>query len=82
MDFLWFLIVGVVAGWLAGVLVKGGGFGLVGDLVVGVIGAFLGGWLFSTLGASAGGGLVGSIVVATIGAIVLLVIVRLVRRTA
>ena len=80
MSFLWFLIVGLVAGWLAGMLVKGGGFGLIGDLVVGVIGAFLGGWLFSTLGASAGGGLLGSTIVATVGAIVLLFIVRLVKR--
>jgi uncharacterized membrane protein YeaQ/YmgE (transglycosylase-associated protein family) len=74
---LWFLVVGVVAGWLAGVLVKGGGFGLVGDLVVGVIGAVLGGFLF---GEFLGGGLIGSIVVATIGAILLLVIVRFVKR--
>ena len=80
MDLLWFLVVGIVAGWLAGVLVKGGGFGVIGDLVVGVIGAFLGGWLFSTLGASAGGGLLGSIIVATIGAVVLLFIVRLIKR--
>jgi uncharacterized membrane protein YeaQ/YmgE (transglycosylase-associated protein family) len=80
MSFVWFLIVGLVAGWLAGILVKGGGFGLIGDLVVGVIGAFLGGFLFSTLGVSMGGGLLGSIIVATIGAIVLLVIVRLVKR--
>ena len=80
MSLLWFLVVGLVAGWLAGVLVKGGGFGVIGDLVVGVIGAFLGGWLFSTLGASAGGGLLGSIIVATIGAVVLLFIVRLIKR--
>ena len=80
MSLLWFLIVGLVAGWLAGVLVKGGGFGVVGDLVVGVIGAFLGGFLFSALGASAGGGLIGSIIVATIGAVVLLFIVRLIKR--
>ena len=80
MNLLWFLIVGIVAGWLAGVLVKGGGFGVIGDLVVGVIGAVLGGWLFSTMGASAGGGLVGSIIVATIGAVVLLFVVRLIKR--
>ena len=80
MSLLWFLVVGLVAGWLAGVLVKGGGFGVIGDLVVGVIGAFLGAFLFSTLGASAGGGLLGSIIVATIGAVVLLYIVRLVKR--
>jgi len=80
MSVLYFLVVGLVAGWLAGVLVKGGGFGLVGDVVVGVVGAVLGGWLFSTLGASAGGGLLGSIVVATVGAVVLLFIVRVFKR--
>lgn len=80
MSFLWFLIVGLIAGWLAGVLVKGGGFGLVGDLIVGVVGAFIGGFLFSSLGASSGGGLIGAIVVATIGAVVLLLIVRVIKR--
>jgi uncharacterized membrane protein YeaQ/YmgE (transglycosylase-associated protein family) len=80
MNFLWFLIVGLIAGWLAGTLVKGGGFGLVGDLIVGVVGAFVGGFLFSTFGVSAGGGLIGSIVVATIGAVVLLFLVRLIKR--
>jgi len=80
MSLLWFLIVGVISGWLAGTLVKGGGFGLVGDLVVGVVGALVGGFLFSTFGVSAGGGLVGSIIVATIGAVVLLYVVRLIKR--
>jgi uncharacterized membrane protein YeaQ/YmgE (transglycosylase-associated protein family) len=80
MNFIWFLIVGLIAGWLAGVLVKGGGFGLIGDLVVGVIGAFIGGFLFSFLGLASNGGLLGSIVVATIGAVVLVVIVRAVKR--
>jgi uncharacterized membrane protein YeaQ/YmgE (transglycosylase-associated protein family) len=80
MSLLYFLAVGIVAGWLAGVLVKGGGFGLIGDLVLGVIGAVVGGWLFSTLGASAGGGLLASITVATIGAVVLIFIVRLIKR--
>jgi uncharacterized membrane protein YeaQ/YmgE (transglycosylase-associated protein family) len=79
MNLLWFLVVGIVAGWLAGVLVKGGGYGLVGDLVLGIIGAVLGGWLFGTLGASAGGGTLGSIIVATIGAVVLLFAVRLIK---
>jgi len=74
---LWFLVVGVVAGWAAGVLVKGGGFGLVGDLVLGVVGAVLGGFLF---GEFRGGGLIGSIVVATIGAVLLLVVVRFIKR--
>jgi len=65
---------------LAGVLVKGGGFGLVCDLVIGVLGAVLGGWLFGVFGASAGGGLIGALIVATIGAVVLLVIVRALKR--
>ncbi|MEZ5455020.1 MAG: GlsB/YeaQ/YmgE family stress response membrane protein [Lysobacteraceae bacterium] len=80
MSFLWFLILGAVAGWLAGVLVKGGGFGLLGDIVVGIIGAFVGGYLFRTFGVSAGGGLIGSILVATVGAVVLLLVLRLVKR--
>jgi uncharacterized membrane protein YeaQ/YmgE (transglycosylase-associated protein family) len=74
--------VGLVAGWLAGKLVKGGGFGVVGDIVVGIIGALIGGWIFSTLGATAGGGLLGSIIVATVGAVVLLVVVRFIKRGA
>lgn len=80
MGIIWFLIVGLIAGWLAGVLVKGGGFGLIGDMVVGVIGAFVGGFLFSNLGVSAGGGLIGSIIVATIGAVVLLFVIRLIKK--
>jgi uncharacterized membrane protein YeaQ/YmgE (transglycosylase-associated protein family) len=80
MEFLWFIIIGIIAGWLAGVIMKGGGFGLVGDMVVGILGAILGGWLFSKFGASAGGGLIGSIIVATIGAIVLIFILRLFKR--
>ena len=77
---VWFLIIGLIAGWLAGKVMRGGGFGVVGDMIVGVIGAFLGGWLFSLLGISAGGGLIGSIIVAFIGAIVLLFLLRLIRR--
>lgn len=80
MSLLWFLIVGVIAGWLAGKLVKGGGFGLIGNLVIGVVGALIGGFLFSTLGVSAGSGLIGSILVATIGAVVLLFLVNFIKR--
>ena len=80
MEFVWFIVVGLVAGWLAGLLVKGGGFGVIGDIVVGVLGALLGGFLFTSLGASAGGGLVGSIIVATIGAVILVFILRLIKR--
>jgi uncharacterized membrane protein YeaQ/YmgE (transglycosylase-associated protein family) len=71
------LVVGVVAGWLAGQVVVGGGFGLIGDLVVGVIGAFIGDWLLPRLGVHLGSGLVSLIVSAAIGAIVLLLILRL-----
>ncbi|GDX76536.1 hypothetical protein LBMAG41_16120 [Cyanobium sp.] len=80
MNVLWFLLVGVIAGWLAGVLVKGGGFGLIGDLVVGIIGALIGGLLFSGLAGAAGGGLLGSILVATLGAVILLVVLRVLKR--
>ena len=74
------LLVGAVAGWLAGVIVKGGGFGLLGDIVVGVIGAFIGGWLLAKLGVHIGVGIVAVIASATIGAVALLLVLRLVRR--
>jgi uncharacterized membrane protein YeaQ/YmgE (transglycosylase-associated protein family) len=80
MEFLWFILIGLAAGWLAGQLMKGGGFGIVGDIVVGVVGALLGGFLFSMFGVSAGGGLMGSLIVATIGACVLLFLLRLIKR--
>jgi uncharacterized membrane protein YeaQ/YmgE (transglycosylase-associated protein family) len=79
MNFIWFILIGLAAGWLAGQLVKGGGFGLLGDIIVGIIGALLGGFLFSALGVSSGGGLLGSLIVATIGAIVLLFGLRLIK---
>jgi len=79
MGLLWFLIVGIVAGWLAGVLMKGGGFGLVGDMAVGVVGAFLGRFIFSSIGLYSGGGFIGSIIVATVGAVVLIFAVRLLK---
>jgi uncharacterized membrane protein YeaQ/YmgE (transglycosylase-associated protein family) len=74
------LVVGAVAGWLASTLVKGGGLGLIGDIVVGVLGAFIGGWLLPRLGIHMGVGLVSVVISATIGAIVLLLLLRLVRR--
>lgn len=79
MELLWFLLIGLIAGWLASAVV-GGGYGIVGDIVVGVVGAFLGGYLFRVLDISAGGGLLGRIIVATVGAIVLLLLLRLVQR--
>ena len=74
-----FLIIGAVAGWLAGKLMKGGGFGVPRNIVVGVIGAFIGGLLFDLLGISAGGW-IGSIVTATVGAVVLLYLVGLFKK--
>jgi len=74
------ILVGAVAGWLAGMVVRGGGFGLAGDIVIGIIGAFIGGWLLPRLGVSLGAGILGAIVSATIGAVILLLILRLVRR--
>jgi uncharacterized membrane protein YeaQ/YmgE (transglycosylase-associated protein family) len=79
-NFIWFILVGLIAGWLAGQFMKGGGYGVVGDIVVGIIGALLGGFLFSSLGVAAGGGLLGAIVVATIGAVVLIFLLRLLKR--
>jgi uncharacterized membrane protein YeaQ/YmgE (transglycosylase-associated protein family) len=75
-----FLIVGAIAGWLAGQIMRGGGFGLVGDIIVGIIGAFLAGMLFPRLGLHIGSGLLGAIISATIGACILLFLVRLARR--
>ena len=75
---LWFLIIGIIAGWLAGNIMKGGGFGLIGDLVVGVVGAFIGGAAYSFLGFSAYG-TIGEIIMATVGAVILLWIIRMIR---
>ena len=77
---IWWILVGLVAGWLAGKAMKGGGFGVLMDIVVGMIGAVIGGWLFGTLGVFPGGGLIGSILVAFIGAVILLALVRLIKR--
>ena len=74
------ILVGLIAGWLAGQVMKGGGYGVLMDIVLGVIGGILGGWLFGALGFSSGGGLVGSIIVAFVGAVVLVAITRMLRR--
>lgn len=79
-SLLVFLIVGAIAGWLAGLLVKGYGFGLLGNIVVGIVGAFIAGWLFPRLGVSLGNGMLDAIVYATIGAVILLVLIRLIKR--
>jgi uncharacterized membrane protein YeaQ/YmgE (transglycosylase-associated protein family) len=74
------LIIGAVAGWLAGLIVQGMGFGLIGNIVVGIIGAFVANWLLPQLGIAIGGGMVAAIINATIGAVVLLVIIGLIKR--
>jgi uncharacterized membrane protein YeaQ/YmgE (transglycosylase-associated protein family) len=79
-SLLIFLVVGALAGWLGGIVVKGYGLGLIGDIVVGVIGSFIGGWLFTHFRIVHGTGFVGELIGATVGAIILLFLVRLVRR--
>jgi uncharacterized membrane protein YeaQ/YmgE (transglycosylase-associated protein family) len=74
-----FLAIGAVAGWLAGTLMKGGGFGLLGNIIIGVIGAFVGGFVFGLLGITAGG-LIGSIITSTVGAALLLFLIGLFRK--
>ena len=73
------ILVGLIAGWLAGQIVRGTGLGIVGDIVVGIIGAFIGTWLLPQLHIALGTGIVAAILNATIGAIILLVIIKLVR---
>jgi len=73
------LIVGAVAGWLAGMVVKGGGYGLIGNVIVGIVGGLIAGWLLPHLGVVIGGGIIGSIINAFIGAVILLVILRLIK---
>jgi uncharacterized membrane protein YeaQ/YmgE (transglycosylase-associated protein family) len=74
------LIIGLVAGWLAGKIVEGSGFGLIVDIIVGIVGAVIGGWLAGMLGIAVGGGMIGTIIVAVIGAVILLVALRLIKR--
>jgi uncharacterized membrane protein YeaQ/YmgE (transglycosylase-associated protein family) len=74
------LIVGAIAGWLAGMVVKGGGFGLIGDIIVGIVGALIAGWLLPQLGIVIGTGIVAAIIDAFIGAVILLIILRLIKR--
>jgi uncharacterized membrane protein YeaQ/YmgE (transglycosylase-associated protein family) len=76
MGFLAWILVGLIAGWLAGQFMGGGGYGVVGDVVLGILGGIVGGWLFGLLGVGAGGGMIGSIVVAFVGAVILVWISR------
>jgi len=78
-NILVILVVGIVAGWLAGKIVRGTGFGLIGDLIVGIAGAFVAGWLFPRLGVHLGTGIIEEIIFSALGAIILLLVVRLIR---
>ena len=79
MSLLWFLIIGLIAGFLAGKIMKGSGYGVIGDLVIGIVGAFIGGWVFGLLGIATYG-LIGSLVTALIGALLLIFIIRMIKR--
>ncbi len=80
MDIIYFLLIGALAGWLAGQVMKGGGFGLLGNMVVGVVGGVVGGYVFGLLGIGEDGSLIGSLVTSFVGAAVLLVIVGVVKK--
>ncbi len=80
MTIVWILLIGAVAGWLAGQFMKGRGFGLLGNIVVGIVGAFIGGYLLGEIGISLGGGLFGTLTTAVLGAVVLLFLVGLIKK--
>src|ERR1700738_1530949 len=80
MSFLAWIIVGLIAGWLAGQVMKGGGYGVLVDIILGILGGFVGGWVFSMLGIWPGGVIIGSIIVAFVGAVILVWISRLLKR--
>jgi len=80
MGIVAWIIVGLIAGWAAGKVMKGGGYGILMDIILGILGGLFGGWLFGALGIWQGGGMVGSIIVAFIGAVILVAITRLIKR--
>jgi uncharacterized membrane protein YeaQ/YmgE (transglycosylase-associated protein family) len=80
MSLIYFLCIGLIAGWLAGQIMKGSGYGVIGDIVIGILGAIVGGWLFGVLGIMPGFGLIGSLITALIGALLLIFLVRLIKR--
>ncbi len=77
---IYWLVVGLIAGWLAGLVMKGGGYGIIVDILLGIVGGFLGGWLFGRLGIWPAGGMLGSVIVAFVGAVILVGITRLLKR--
>lgn len=80
MELIYFLLIGLAAGWLGGQIMRGGGLGLVGNLIVGVVGAFIGGFVFGLLGISVGGGLLGPLITATAGAVILLFLIGILKK--
>ena len=80
MGFIWIVLIGIAAGFLAGKIMKGGGFGLVINLLLGLAGAFIGGWLLGVLGINLGDGIVGSLIAATFGAVLLIFVVGLFKK--
>ena len=77
-DILIWLVIGAIAGWLAGLLIRGGGFGLIGDIIVGIVGAVIAGYLLPAIGIHLGAGFIRSVINALIGACLVLAVVRLV----
>jgi uncharacterized membrane protein YeaQ/YmgE (transglycosylase-associated protein family) len=80
LAFIIWIVIGAFIGWLAGLLIQGGGFGFIVDALIGILGSVLAGWLFPQLGLSLGGGLIGSIIASVIGAVIVAFAVRLLRR--
>jgi uncharacterized membrane protein YeaQ/YmgE (transglycosylase-associated protein family) len=80
MGFIAWIVVGLIAGWLAGQVMKGGGYGVLVDIILGILGGVVGGWVFGLLGIWPGGGMIGSIIVAFVGAVILVGISRLLKR--
>ena len=80
MGLLYWIVVGLIAGWLAGQVMKGGGYGTLVDIILGMVGGVVGGWFFGMLGIWPGGGIIGSIIVAFVGAVILVAITRALRR--
>jgi uncharacterized membrane protein YeaQ/YmgE (transglycosylase-associated protein family) len=80
MGFAYWILVGLIAGWLAGQVMKGGGYGVLVDIILGILGGVVGGWVFGMLGIWPGGGIIGSILVAFVGAVILVWISRLLKK--
>jgi uncharacterized membrane protein YeaQ/YmgE (transglycosylase-associated protein family) len=80
MGFLAWIVTGLIAGWLAGTVMKGGGYGILVDIILGILGGIVGGWLFGLIGVWPGGGMIGAIIVAFVGAVILVWITRLIKK--